>query len=312
MIKIIVLIIGLIGLWLGADLVVSYSKRIASKLGISEMIIGLTIVSLETTLPEMATSISAGIDTSLGIDASGIIIGNVLGSIITNISLILGIAGLLAVITTTKKELARDGTAMLLALVFLILVSLDGKVNYYEGIALICIYLAYLYIISRSIEKVKIPQRITELNKNNPLFDLVMMAVGILIIILCADFVVTNAISISKEFQVSEVFIGLLIGLGTSLPELSVSIAAAMRKSFTLSLGNLMGANVTDPLLVLGLGAFFAKSAGLTFAFTDLIFTIPYAIAISIIALTFLSYKNLLTKKRALFLIASYVVFLGI
>ncbi|MDO8537653.1 MAG: hypothetical protein Q7S21_02105, partial [archaeon] len=161
-------------------------------------------------------------------------------------------------------------------------------------------------------EKVKIPQRITELNKNNPLFDLVMMAVGILIIILCADFVVSNAINISKEFQVSEVFIGLLIGLGTSLPELSVSIAAAMKKSFTLSLGNLMGANVTDPLLVLGLGAFFAKSTGLTFAFTDLIFTIPYAIAISIIALAFLSYKNMLTKKRALFLVASYVAFLGI
>ena len=312
MIEIIVLILGLIGLWFGSDLVVAYSKRIALKLGISELFIGLTIVSLGTTLPEMATSISAGIDTSLGINASGIIIGNVLGSIITNISLILGIAGLLAVITTSKKELARDGTAMLAALIFLILVSLDGNVNYFEGIALICIYLIYLYLISRSIEAIKVPARITELSKNNPLFDLVMMAVGILIIVLCADFVVSNAITISKQFNVSEVFIGLLIGLGTSLPELSVSINAAMKKSFTLSLGNLMGANVTDPLLVLGLGAFFAKSAGLNFAYTDLLFTIPYAIAITIIALAFLSYKNLLSKKRALFLVASYIAFLGI
>lgn len=312
MIEIIVLIFGLIGLWLGSDLVVSYSKRIALKLGISELFIGLTIVSIGTTLPEMATSISAGIDTSLGIDASGIIIGNVLGSIITNISFILGIAGLLAVITTSKKELARDGTAMLLALIFLILVSLDGRVDYFEGIALICIYLIYLYLLSRSIEAIRVPPRITEANKNNALFDLAMMGVGILIIILCADFVVSNAITISKEFQVNEVFIGLLIGLGTSLPELSVSIAAAMKKSFTLSLGNLIGANITDPLLVLGLGAFFAKSTGLSFAFTDLVFTIPYAIAISIIALVFLSYKNTLSKKRAMFLVASYIAFLGI
>src|SRR3989344_2332893 len=183
MIETVLLIAGLIGLWLGADLVVVYSKRIASKLGISELFIGLTVVSIGTSLPEIAVSIASGSQIANGVNASGIIVGNVIGSILTNITLILGIAGLLAIIATDKKELSRDGSAMMIALLLLVFATIDGSVNYFEGIALIAIYLAYLYFISKSVGAIRVPARLTEFSKNNPLLDLAMILAGLIVII---------------------------------------------------------------------------------------------------------------------------------
>lgn len=304
--EIALIIVGLLGLWFGSDVVVEAARNIARRIGISELIIGLTITSIGTSLPEISTNLAAGFSTASGTDASGIAVGNIIGSELSQITIILGIVGFIATLTTTKKSLRRDGIMMLMAFLIMYLVCSDGHVNPDEGKILVLIYITYLGLLCIQ-EKVVGKFRGSREPKRKTLWDAAKILVGAGIVIYAANILVYNGVILAEEMNISESLIGLFVGLGTSLPELSVSIKALMKHAGSLSLGNLMGSNITDPLLSFGLGA---SVGGVNVSQTVLEFDFIYWGMATLIALLLLFNHLNLNRKESSILILLYVFFL--
>lgn len=300
--EIIFIIIGIIGLWFGADIVVGAAQRIAKKIGISELIIGLTITSIGTSLPEISNSITSALNNLQGIESSGIIIGNIIGGNLVEVTMLLGIVTMFAVLHTTHKSLFRDGLMVLAAIIIFYLFSLDGIVSKIEGIILILIYIGYIIYLSRAEKVIN-----TKIKKENPLLDFLIIVIGLAIVIYGAKFVIENGVILAKQLNVIEAFIGIFIGIGTSLPELSVSIKAAIKQSHYLSLGNLLGSSITNPLFAIGTGA---AISGFIVSKITLIYYFPFLIFATLIALLMLFNNMNLTKKEGVVLILIYLLFI--
>lgn len=304
--EIFLILLGIIGLWFGSDLTVNSAKKIASKLGISELIVGLTIASIGTSLPEIFTNLMAGLSTSQGVDASGMALGNIIGSNLGQITFILGITGLFATLYLEKRSLKRDGLMMFVALFLMYFMCLDGYVTQLEGTTLVLIYLIYLlYLINQ--EKIVSKIRRQRGEEGDLLLNTFKCFGGIIIVIYAANLVVENGVSLAHQLLIRESLIGIFVGLGTSLPELSVSIKAISQRSGQLSLGNLIGSNITDPLLSFGLGA---SIAGVTVSQEVLNFDFIFWIFSTAIALLLLFNHLNLNRKESSILIILYVMFL--
>jgi cation:H+ antiporter len=304
--ELMLLIIGLAGLWLGAELVVRGSQNLARFFKISELVIGLTIVSIGTSLPEIAVSVSGGLGRLAGIETSGIVVGNALGSCMNQITIILGIAGLFGALLITKRGLLRDGLMLLVSIVLFFIVSYDLKITRFEGFILIVVYGLYFLNLLRE-EKLYEKIRRPELHL---LWDIVSLVAGLFFVIYASKMVVNNGVSLAGIWGVKESLIGILIiGLGTGLPELAVSISALWKKSTGIAVGNLIGSNICDLLLSLGLGTVisgFAVGAGLLNF--DIIFMFFTALAVLFLFRT----GKRLSKMEAIMLIVIYVVYLGL
>lgn len=297
--------LGVLGLWWGSDYAVDAAKRIASSLKISEIVVGLTIASIGTSLPEIFTNLAAGYSTLHGEDASGIAIGNIIGSNLGQITIILGILGLLGTFEIDGRALRRNGLMMVMALLLMFLSCVDGHVSPVEGITLAGIYLLYLLYLIRE-EKVFSKVRVHE-HKSSLLIDLIKVFLGIVAIIFSANLVVGSGVTLATESGVPESLIGIFVGLGTSIPELTVSLRALGKKQGHLSLGNLIGSNITDPLLSFGLGA---AIAGVSVSSKVLYFDFPYWFFATVIALLLLLNHLDLNKKESTVLISLYLFFI--
>ncbi|HEX54832.1 MAG: hypothetical protein DRO95_00595 [Candidatus Altiarchaeales archaeon] len=305
-IEISLILLGIVGLWIGSEIVVESSKKLARSIGISEFIIGITITSIGTSLPEISTNLAAGFSTAAGIDASGIAVGNIIGSNLSQITLLLGIAGFIATLTISRRSLRRDGTMMFLAIILMYLVCSDGYVANLEGIFLVVCYLSYLCIIvvqERVVEKLKR----SRMSVRETILNVLCIFLGIFLIILGANSIVGNGVRVATTMNISESLIGIFVGLGTGIPELSVSVRAVARHSGRLSLGNLIGSNITDPLLSFGLGA---SVAGVNVSRAVLEFDFAYwTLATSIALLLLFNHLNL-NKKESSILILLYLFFI--
>jgi cation:H+ antiporter len=302
--------LGLLGLWFGSDLAVDAAKKIAAKLGISDLIVGLTIASIGTSLPEIFTNVMAGIKISQGIDplaSSGIAIGNIIGSNLGQITIILGIVGFIATLELTKKSLRRDGLMMLLALFLMYFAAMDGYVSRIEGIFLALVYVLYIIILIKQEKIVSKVRTKSRGEKSGILINCLLSLVGLIIVIIAADLIISNGINLTKDMHISSSLIGIFVGLGTSLPELSVSIKAVMRKSGRLSLGNLIGSNITDPLFSFGLGA---SIAGVTVTQEVLQFDFVFWMISTLIALLLLFNHLNINRKESSILILLYAMFI--
>lgn len=310
------LIVGIIGLYLGAGYVVESAKNIASKLKVSQTLIGLTIISIGTSIPEIMTNLFSGLKVRMGTEASGIAIGTNLGSDITQITFILGFTALFGTMYATKKLLRRDGLMVLFSIVAVFIVGITGfKVSFFEGALLLFIYLIYLYYVARDEEFVgKIMDGFDNKGrKKGYSWDILLMAFGLVILIFASDLVVGSALKLAEFWGVAQSFIGvMIIGVGTGLPELSTSVRAIFKKAGDVSIGTLIGSNVTDPMLSLPIGAMAAGSIGLGFDKNLLFFDIPFWFIASIIALL-LFRKNMRIgkeeRKEGVVLIMLYVLF---
>jgi cation:H+ antiporter len=304
--ELLLLIIGLAGLWLGAELVVKGSQNLARFFKISELVIGLTVVSIGTSLPEIAVSISGGLGRLAGIETSGIVVGNALGSCLNVITIIMGIAGLVGALLITKRELLRDGLMLAVSIILFFVVSYDLKITRFEGFILIIVYGLYILNLLREeklYEKIKRPEL-------HLLWDIISLVAGLFFVVYASKMVVLNGVGLAGIWGIKESMIGILIiGLGTGLPELAVSVSALWRKSTGIAIGNLIGSNICDLLLSLGLGTvisgFIVDSSLLRF---DVIFVFFTALAV----LFLLRSGRRLTKKEAVMLIVIYVVYLGL
>ncbi len=304
--EIVFLILGLIGLWWGSDFAVEAARRIAVKLRVSDLIIGLTITSIGTSLPEISTNIMAGFSTLAEKDASGIAVGNIIGSDLVQITLLLGIVGFLATLTIPMRSLKRDGFMLFLSLMLMYITAVDGYVSQGEGILLVLVYVVYIIYLLNG-ERV-LGNRKTESKRNYRIgVDLVKTFIGLVVVVVGAYLIVENGVVIALQMRIDESIIGIFVGLGTSIPELTVSLRAIKKGAGELSLGNLIGSNITDPLLSFGLGA---SVAGVTISLNVLQFDFVYWMAATAIAL-FLLYNHMnLNRKESSVLIILYLLFI--
>ncbi len=299
------LIMGIAGLWIGAESVVNGSENIARFLKMPPLLIGLTIVSIGTSIPEIAVSVVGGLERLRGIETSGIVVGNTIGSCLTLITLLIGIVGLFGTLLITKRELMRDGMMLLGSIVLFFLVAIDGNITKLEGAIMLIVYIVYFVNLFRE-ER----QREKRRKEMHILSDVIALIAGLVIVIVASKMVVDNGIILSELWGIKESLIGILfLGLGTGLPELAVSISAIRRKAIGLAVGNMIGSNICDILFALGLGSVisgFAVGRGL------LKFDIPIMFGVTLLTLLLFRSKLRLKRKEAILLILVYCVYAGL
>lgn len=294
------LVLGFVMLIKGADWFVGGAKGFAKRLKIPEIVIGLTIVAMGTSLPEASVSISSALKNS-----ADLAVGNVVGSNILNIFIILGITSIICPLAVKKNTCLIEMPFLILITVLLFVLGLDGKLNFIDGIIfLVCFVIYLLYLLKSAKNK----DEETEEIKDMPLWKLLLaLVVGMIIVIVGSNITVSSASYIAKALGVSERMIGLtVVALGTSLPELVTCIMAAKKNSADLAIGNIVGSNIFNILFVLGL--------------TSVITVVPYQVAFlkdtlfAILSSVMLLLGSLICKKKitrfmGILFLVTYVIY---
>ena len=314
LLDIILLLVGLAMVVFGADYLVEGASAIARRLGLSEFIIGLTIVGMGTSAPEMVVSFIGAANGN-----ADIALGNVVGSNIFNTLLILGITALLLPMPITKDNRKKDIPMNILITVMLILLGLektifgfgtDGLSRIDEGI-LLALFIAYMW--HSFAQKDDVPEPAAEGEKSvSPWLALLMIAGGLAGLIFGGNLCVDNATSIAHTLGVSDKFIAItILAGGTSMPELATCVAAAVKKKGQLALGNIIGSNIFNVLLILGGSALITPLSFVGISYVDLGALLVSAMAL--LTCCYVGKRNVLDKlDGALFLLlwAAYMAYL--
>ncbi|HOA67919.1 MAG TPA: calcium/sodium antiporter [Methanosarcina thermophila] len=329
-----ILMLSLILLTKGSDYFVKSASAIAEKLGVSEFVIGLTLVAVGTSIPELASSITAALQ-----QASGIVIGNVVGSNIVNIGFIVGLAAVISPMKTEIEMLRRDGYVMLFAALLFFAFALNGVLSILESIIFILIFIAYVFFLFEEAEKyegklhfkefiiyffkfeyvVSARQKFSCIRNGSTrdedcppregfAKDILILIASCAAVIIGARYFVDKSIFFAELLGIPETIIGTtLVAVGTSLPELVVTATAAKQGFGSIALGNIIGSNIANVFLILGL-------TGLIYPIAvdqiSLFFTTPVMILISVLLLVFISTGWEIKRWEGGVLMAFYSVFL--
>lgn len=242
---------GLIGLILGGEYLVRGAVALAQKWGVSPLVIGLTIVGFGTSMPEMVTSLQAA-----WIGAPGIAVGNVVGSNIANILLILGVAAVMAPIAVAPQTFRRDSTALIIATGLCLAVVMIGQIGLLGGAVFLVALAVYLWIAFKSDGGV-VPDEAAAPSLNvSTKRSVVWLIGGLMLTLFAAKFLVLGAVAVAQDMGLSETVIGLtIVAVGTSMPELVTSVIAARKGQSDVALGNVIGSNIFNILGILGVTA---------------------------------------------------------
>ena len=246
------LVIGLVMLCFGGNWLVSGGVGIAKKLRISNLVIGLTIVAYGTSTPELAASIAAAGD------HGAIILGNIVGSNIANVGMVIGISAILIPVAIQKSVFRKEIPIMLGVSLLLVLLSIDGELSQYDGALLLVGLGVFAFFTFRDALKQRITTRDNSENTQNNIYvkSFGLIGLGIVVLYIGAILTVDNAVIIATEFGLSEKIIGLtVIAIGTSLPELITSIIAIRKGHSDVGIGNIIGSNIYNILMIMGVGA---------------------------------------------------------
>ena len=300
------------GLWFlikGADIIIIHATKVARELGISKFMIGLTLVAFSTTLPELSVSVISALS-----GVAQIATGTIVGSIIVNIGLILGLAAIIRRLTTDEETLKLN-YFMILFVLMLSLVLFDG-IMWYEGLILIMAFFVYIYSYFLEVRKQRrlqtlvgpsrkkmIPQEPT----NNILKHIMYCLLGGVIVVMGAEMLINSTINIARWLNISELLISLLvISVGTSLPELAVALTGVIHRVKGISIGDIIGANIYN-VFVLGVASLAA-----TVPITEnlVLFNIPLMIILSFALMFFIKNKWKITKNEGFVLLSLYLIFI--
>ena len=251
-INILLLAAGFLMLIKGADLFVDGSSGIASKFGISQLVIGLTIVAMGTSSPEAAVSIAAAINGN-----ADITIGNIVGSNILNIFIILGISALITTLAVANTTMKYETPFMIAITLLLLLLGLDGEIGTIDGIILLAAFAAYMVYLFR-IAKNSTDESADDSSQKelSVAKAIIFTLIGLALIVFGSNITVDAASALATAFGLSERFIGLtIVALGTSLPELFTSVSAARKGNADIAIGNIVGSNIFNILFVVGVSA---------------------------------------------------------
>lgn len=307
-------LIGLGLLWLGAELMIRNASRVAGALGLSPIIIGLSVVSLGTSAPELVVSIVAAAHQN-----SGISIGNIVGSNIANIGLILGIGILINPMKIKETWIQREVLIMIFStVVFYGLAYYGYQLSISDGLVLLFLLVLFLFYLIRfsakEINEFRLaglsnsemqPQKISTGKK---IILLILTLLGAAILILGSEVTVNSGKEIASDFGLSDMIIGLtLVAIGTSLPELATTIIAAIRKETDLIVGNVIGSNIFNLLLIGGIVPVIHSVPIDKFLFTN---QLPVLLLISLAVWPLMRRKMELKRYEGFFLLIAYFVFI--
>jgi len=246
------LIAGFLLLAMGANWLVTGGSTLALRIGISTTVVGLTVVAYGTSMPELTVNVTSAVSGN-----TGIALGNILGSNIANIALILGIIAMISPMSVQKEFLGRDFFWMFGAALLLFVSMLDGQLNAFEGtifVGLGVVYTIWLVIASRK-QRAEV-QAQTGGRRQSLLYNAGLIIFGLAALVIGGKLCVSSAVSFAKMFGLSERVIGLtIVAVGTSMPELAASLYAAIKGKSEMAIGNVIGSNIFNILLIMGLTA---------------------------------------------------------
>lgn len=296
------LLVGVFLLLIGGDFLVKSAASLAKKLNISPFLIGVTVVSFGTSAPELIVSLKAAFNGS-----SGIAIGNVIGSNVANLALVLGITVLIRPVVLDSKKLRFAWFAMLVASLMFFGFSLDGMLDRLDGFFLITGLILFLILSIRKRDDSFADEELEKSLKPNliPLY-FILGAAGLYY---GSELLVDNAIAIAKSFGISEFIIGVsVVALGTSLPELVTSIIAILKGQSSISVGNLIGSNVFNIFAVLGITSAVSPLEADSFLIA---IDLPIMLGVTLLTGVFLLISKQLGRIEGLLLITIYILYIG-
>lgn len=302
MLSIILLVVGIFVLIKGADFFVEGASSIAGVFKIPSIVVGLTIVSLGTSMPEAAVSVVAAFAGS-----NDIAISNVVGSNIFNLLVVLGMTALFTKINVSKSVVKKDFPFLIaITVLILLLFVFDLKLQWYDGVLLLCIMIGYLiYLVAHALQQ-KDHLEVEEV-KHSTLVSIGMMILGIAMIVFGGDAVVNGAKTIALSFGMSEKLVGLtIVSIGTSLPELVTSMVAAKKGKIDIAVGNAVGSNIFNILFILGL------SSSISFISVNpaIIIDGVFMLLVTLLCFALAFFRKNLCKKEGLLLLTVFVSYL--
>ncbi|HRH80924.1 MAG TPA: calcium/sodium antiporter [Thiobacillaceae bacterium] len=314
-------VVGLVALILGAEFLVRGASRLALSLGITPLVVGLTVVAFGTSAPEMAVSVQSAWSGQVDIA-----LGNVVGSNLFNVLVILGLSALITPLVVHQQVVRQEVPVMIGASLLLWALALDGGIGRWEGLLLAGLVMGYtVLLIRQSRGETAAVQAEVEVEYEDA-FDgppkgwdahwgvqVMLMLVGLALLVLGAHWLVEAAVGFARALGVSELVIGLtIVAAGTSLPEVATSVMAALRGERDIAVGNVMGSNIFNILAVLGISASVAP-ASLAVAPSMLAFDIPIMVAVAVACLPVFFTGNRIDRwEGAMFLslYAAYTLYL--
>ena len=301
LVQVLLLIVGFVMLVKGADWFVDGAAGLADRFGIPQLVIGLTIVAMGTSAPEAAVSITAALKNS-----AGIAVGNIVGSNILNVLIILGLTACVATLSVAKSTIRIELPYMIAISLLLLLFGWTGnEITFWEGVGLWVAFLLYLGYLFRMAKKNK--ETPPEEASSRPLWMLLVLSIiGLVLIVWGSDVTVDAATALARYFGMSERFIGLtIVALGTSLPELFSSLTAARKGNADIAIGNIVGSNIFNILFVLGTTALITP---VPFAARFTVDTIV-AVLVGVLLLVCVARSKKLTKPTGILMLAAYAAY---
>ena len=294
-----IFIIGGVFLYFGSELLIDNSIIIAAKLNLSKIFIGSTIVALGTSLPEIVVSIIANINGN-----TNIAIGNIVGSNITNISLVLGVLLLFRSVYIGKdnKVIFHLLFLSLLTILFYFLLR-NGSISIFSGLMLIFLFIIYMILSITFFNDIK--EKIDDVDSEFPIFKII---IGIVLIYFGSNLFIDGAIGISLKWGISDLIIGMtIVALGTSAPELIVSINSLLKKQVDVSIGNIIGSNIINIVFAVGLSSIIKD---MYFNYNSLVFYNNYMLLLTFLLVISLILFRKINKNFGLLFISIYFVFI--
>ncbi|WP_066903766.1 calcium/sodium antiporter [Millisia brevis] len=327
---VLLILAGLIGLVVGAEVLVRGGSAIAARLGVSPLLIGLTVVSIGTSLPELAVGVDAA---RLG--AGPLAIGNIAGTNIVNLLLILGLSAAMIPLALGRQTVRLDLPVMVGSALLLLLLSLNGSLSRLDGFILLAVAIVYTAVVIRVELRSRAAARATASDpvgpdrppagdgpdaddgadapsgSSAPLWRAVLQLVGgIAVVVFAADWLVKGSISVASDLGVSEAFIGLtIVAIGTSAPELVTTIVSTIRGDRDLAIGNLVGSSVYNVTLILG-----ASALVMPLEVTDELIRIdlPLMAAVALLCVPVFLTGRRISRLEGIAFVLAYVVYLAV
>lgn len=300
---------GIVLLYFGGEFLVENAAKLAKKLGVSTLVIGLTVVAFGTSAPELAASVTAALR-----GLPDLSVGNIVGSNIANLALVLGVAALIYPLVTTVKFVRREVPFMVGTSLLLLPFSLDGTIGRFEGLILVGLLGLFLWVLLRGGDTSEIEEIEAELSEDEVAAAStarlsLFAAIGIGLLVGGAQILVEGASNLAEAFGINERVIGItLVALGTSLPELASSVVAALKKEGDIIIGNIIGSNIFNVLSIIGITTLLQPLV-VRPEWQNVDFWIM--IGVSLLTLAFLAIGLRVGRVKGGVLFATYIAYIG-
>ena len=298
------MLLSLVILYFGAEGLVTGAASMAKRMGLSPLVIGLTIVSIGTSAPELLVSVKAAMN-----GQSALSIGNVLGSNFFNVGIILGLSALIYPLSVKRQLLKLDVPVMILASLLFFVLFLDFEISRVEAFIFVLVlisYFTYMLVTSKKKQGKQTEEENDIRLSKHWILDILFIGVGLAALVYGSDMLVVNAVIIAGRLGMSEAMIGLtIVAAGTSMPELATSVVAAMKKRADIAIGNVVGSNIFNILFILGVAGLIQPISTVEINYVDSLFNI----GIGVLLWLFMKRSSRITRAQGTVFLGVYLLY---